>query len=88
MKMKVLRTKGPESGFRFPKLTKNWKINSYVTIHSHDVIVSFFLCFHAFFVRFSNWSKFHVNIITGSRVMTIVVYKGLTRNPYIGNTPI
>ena len=31
-------------------------------------------------VNFSYWSKFHVNIIIGSGVMTIFFYKGLTRN--------
>ena len=30
--------------------------------------------------------KFHVNIITGSQVLTIFFYKGLTRNPKIENT--
>ena len=39
-------------------------------------------------VKFSYWSKFHVNIATGSGVMTIYFYKGLTRNPEIGNTPV
>ena len=39
-------------------------------------------------VKFSYWSKFHVNIITGSGIMTIFFYKGLTRNPEIGNTPV
>ena len=38
-------------------------------------------------VKFSYWSKVHVNIITGSGVMTIYFYKGLTRNLKIGNTP-
>ena len=38
--------------------------------------------------KFSYWSKFHVNIITGSGDMTIYFYKGLTRNPEIGNTPV
>ena len=28
------------------------------------------------------------NFITGSGVMTIYLYKGLTRNPEIGNTPV
>ena len=32
--------------------------------------------------------QFHNNIITGSGVMTIFVYKGLTRNPEIGNTTV
>ena len=39
--------------------------------------------------KFSCWSKFHANIIiTGSRVMAISVYKGLTRNSKIGNIPV
>ena len=38
-------------------------------------------------VKYSYWSKFHINIITGSGVTTIFFYKGLTRNPEIGNTP-
>ena len=38
-------------------------------------------------VKFSYWSEVHVNIITGSGVMTIIVYKGLIKNPKIGNTP-
>ena len=39
-------------------------------------------------MKFSYWSKFHVNIITDSGVMTIFFYKVLTRNPEIGNTPV
>ena len=35
----------------------------------------------------SYWSKFHVNNITGSGVMTIFFCKGLTRNLEIRNTP-
>ena len=37
---------------------------------------------------FSYWSKFHVNIITDSGVRAIFVYKGLTRNTEIRNTPV
>ena len=37
-------------------------------------------------VKFSYLSKFHVNIITGSEIMNIFVYKGMNRNPEIGNT--
>ena len=37
-------------------------------------------------VKFSYWLKFHVDFMTGSGVMTIFVYKGLTRNPDMGNT--
>ena len=47
--------------------------------------IFFWPCFVSL-VTFSYWSKLHVNIITGSRVMTIYFYKGLTRNPEIGNT--
>ena len=39
-------------------------------------------------VTFNHWSKFNVNISTGSGVMEIFVYKRLTRNPEIGNTTI
>ena len=34
------------------------------------------------------WSKFDVNIITGSGVMAIFFCKGLTRNTEIENTPV
>ena len=47
----------------------------------------FWRCFVSL-VKFSYWSMFHVNIITGSGVMTISFYKGLTRNLEIGNTPV
>ena len=47
----------------------------------------FWRCFVSL-VKFSYWSKFHVNIITGSGIMTIFFYKGLTRNPEIRNTPV
>ena len=48
--------------------------------------ISFWRCFVSL-VKFSYWSKFHVNIITGSGVMIIYFYKGLTRNPEIKNNP-
>ena len=41
-----------------------------------------------FLVKCSYWSKFHVNFTTGSEIMTIFFYKGLARNPEIGNTPV
>ena len=60
------------------KLTKKPKNDNDVTIFRHDVIVKFFwVCFVS-----------HVNIITGSGIMTILFYKRLTRNPEIGNTPV
>ena len=48
----------------------------------------FFWRYFISLVKSSYWSKFHVNIITGSGVMTIFFYKRLTRNPEIGNTTI
>ena len=46
---------------------------------------TFLGCF-VYLVKFSYWLKFHVNIIAGSVVMKVFFYKGLTRNPEIGNT--
>ena len=48
--------------------------------------IFFWRCFVSF-VKFSYWSKFHVDIITGSGVMTIYFYKGLTWNPEIEILP-
>ena len=58
------------------------------TICWHDFILNFFWRCFVSRVKFSYWSKFHVNIITGYGVITIFFYKRLTRNPEIGNTPI
>ena len=47
-----------------------------------DIASSSFFFWHCFvsLVKFSYWSKFHLNIITGSGVMAIYFYKRLTRN--------
>ena len=77
------------SGIRPPdcsELAKNPQ-NGNGTIFQHDIIVNFFWRFVSL-VKFSYWSKFHVSIITGSRIMAIFFHKGLTRNPGIGNTPV
>ena len=68
------------------KLAKSPKNDNEVTTFRHDVSVKFFWRCFVFLVNFNYWSKFHVNIITGSGIITISVYKGLTRNPEIGNT--
>ena len=68
------------------KLAKSKKNENDITIFRHDVIVNFFGGCFVCLVKFSYWSKFHVNIITGSRIMAILFYKGLTRNLEIGNT--
>ena len=78
------------SGIRLPdynKFTRNHKNGSYTTICRNDVLV-FFWRFRACPVKFSYCFKFHVNIITSLRVRTMFVYKGLTRNQEIENTPV
>ena len=79
------------SGIRPPdcsKLAKNHKNDNDVTILRHDVNLKFFWRCFVFLVKFSYWSKFHFNIITGSGIMAIFFYKGLTRNPEVRNTPV
>ena len=79
------------SGIRPPdrsKLVKNPKSDNDVTISGHDVIAKIFWRGLVSLVKLSYWSKFHVNVITDSGIMTIFFYKGLTRNPEIRNTPI
>ena len=70
------------------KLGLNWKIDNDVTIFRHGIIVKRFWRSFVSLFTFIYWSKFHVNIFTGSGVMTISFYKGLTRNSEIGNTPV
>ena len=71
-----------------PELAINWKNDNDVIIFGNDVIVKVFWWIFFSLVKFSYWSKFHVNIITGSGVMTISFYTGLTRNPENGNNPV
>ena len=68
------------------KLAVNWKNQNDVTISQHNIIVSFFQYCFISLVKFSYWFKFHVNIVTGSGVRTILFCKRLTRNPEIKNT--
>ena len=49
---------------------------------------STFWRWHVSLVKSSFWSKFHVKITAGSRVITIFLYEGFIRNPEIGNTPV
>ena len=56
------------------------------SLPTDDGIVKFFRCCSVSFVKFSCWFKFHVNIMTGSGVMTIFIYEGLTRDLEIRNT--
>ena len=70
------------------RLVKNPKNDNDTSIFRHDVKVKFIWRIVVSLVKFSYWSKFYVNIITGSGIITIFFYKGLTRNPEIGNTPV
>ena len=78
--------RNPASGWLY--FGHNSKKDNDVTISWHDVIVKLFWRCCVSFVKFSYWSKFHANYRTGPGVMTIFVYKGLTRNSEIGNTPV
>ena len=53
------------------ELAKNPKSDNDVTIFRNDVNVNFFWGCCVSLVKFSYWSKFHVNIMTSSGVMTI-----------------
>ena len=75
------------------KLAINWKRQWHHNLltwchHQFFVCLFVFRCCCVFLVKFSYCSKFHVNIITGSGVMTIFSNKELTKNPEMGNTPI
>ena len=79
--MEVLHIMRPESGFRIAfGLAINLKNDNNVTICQRDIIFHFFWGCYFSLVKFSYCSKFHANVITGSGVMTIFVYKGLTRH--------
>ena len=64
----------------------NWKNGNDIKISLHEVIVKLFWRCFVSFVKFSYW--FHVNIITLSGVKAIFFYKGLIRNPEIGNSTV
>ena len=75
------------SGIRLADCSKlgiKRKNDNDVTICYYDAIVRFLWRCCVSLVKFSYLSKMHVNIIIGSGVMTILVYKGLTRKPEIG----
>ena len=79
----------PESGFQTaPTWLYSEKMPMASQFSDMTLSLNFFLRCFIFLVKFSFWSKFHVNIFTGSGVMTISFYKILTRNPEVGNTPV
>ena len=69
-------------GIRFldcSKLAINRKNDNCNAICKQGAIDIFLYC-RVSFAKFSYWSKFHVSIINGSRVLTILFYKLLTGN--------
>ena len=84
--LKSLCARNMASGFL--QIDHKLKNDDGVTTCLHDFIVNFFGLFFWTLVKFSYWSKFHVNIITGSAIMKILLYKGLIRNVEIGNTAV
>ena len=79
-----MQTLCPESSLwiapNWPKIRKMTMTSQFPGMTSSCGLVSL--------VKFSYWSKFHVNFIIGSGITTIFFYKGLTRYPEIGNTPV
>ena len=78
----------PASGLlQIDQKSKKWQWRHNFPTWRHCQMFLTLFCFSCFSF-FSYWSKFHVNIITGSGIMTIFFYKELTRNPKIGNTSV
>ena len=65
----------------------NWK-NVNDVILWHEVIVKLFWRRLISFIKFSCWSTFYVNIITGFEAMAISFYKRFTRNQEIVKTTV
>ena len=70
------------------ELLKKSKNDNDVTVYQHDIIVKLFWRSRISLVKYSYWFKFHVNIISRFRVITIFTLKKLTRNPEIANTTV
>ena len=78
-----------ESGlWTAPNWPKIWKMTMTPQFPNMMSTFNFFWHYFVSLVKFSYWSKFCVNIITSSGIMTISFYKVLTRNLKIRNTPI
>ena len=67
----------PPGCSNWPKIRKMTMTSQFSNTTSTSI---FFWCCFVSLVKFSYWSKFHVNIVTRSGIMTIFFYKGLTRN--------
>ena len=74
----------PPGGF---KLAINRKKDNDVKTYRNGVTVNFFDVAVFLLSSLLTGPRFNINIITGSGVMTIIVYKELTRNPEIQKSP-
>ena len=75
------------SGIQLPycsKLSRNWKNDNDLTIFRNYIIVILWCSFHSL-VKFSYWSKFPFNIITGSGFMTIFSFQFSSMSSKSGN---
>ena len=67
----------PESDSELLQIGLEVEINNYVSIYRHEKFCPNYFNVAVFFlVKFSHWSKFHVNIITGSRVLQFSFIRG------------
>ena len=80
-----LQTMRPESRFRITTNQPSIEKMMMASIYRYDVIKTFWRCS---VVMLSYWSKFHVNFITGSGVMTTFLVRDLTRNQEFRNIPV
>ena len=62
------------------RIAENWPYTEKITSQSSEMTSSsIFFTLQCFLVKLSYWSKFRVNILTGSGVTTIFVYKGFRK---------
>ena len=82
----------PKSGFQiapnWPYIEKIAMASQFSDRRHRQIFLTLFFFLSSSLVTSCYWPEFHVNIITGSRVMAISFCKRLTRNPEIGNTPV
>ena len=83
-----LQTMRLESRFRITINQPSIEKMMMTSIYRYDVIVKTFWRCLVSVVMLSYWSKFQVNFITGSGVMTIFFVRDLTRNQEFRNIPV
>ena len=87
---RIFSISNPASGSCFC-IAPNRKYNAKVTMTSHFTDITslslFWRCLISL-IKFRYGFTFHVNIITGSVVMTTFVYQGLNRSPKLGSIPV